>query len=167
MKLQIHTFIYIFIFFIIFYFIYVFILKNFNKENFGNYGNFQIQNILGSSYPSSIVNLLVSDTYPEKKNNIISNNNSSDIWTDYPIYTLGSYAQITNNIRYPDKPDDGKCTPASMCNTLYDNKNIGNNNIEILPPVINTNPSQNTRIGYFTTNQNLLSFTTNLQNILY
>jgi hypothetical protein len=86
---------------------------------------------------------------------------------DYPIFSLGSYAQITNNIRYPDNPDDGTCTPASMCGALYHDKNTGNNFVKPLPPV---NPNCGTRVGYFTTDEQVITslpYRTDMQNILY
>ena len=94
-------------------------------------------------------------------------NDAYDIWKDYPIFQLGSYAQTTNNIRFPINPDVGRCTPASMCDALYYDKITGDNYAKPLPPV---NPDCGTRIGYFTTNEQLidsLPYRTNMQNILY
>ena len=50
--------------------------------------------------------LLVSDTYPAIDKNGISNNSANDIWWHYPIFKVGSYNQITNNIKYPNNPDE-------------------------------------------------------------
>lgn len=112
-------------------------------------------------------NLLVADTYPIIGTDIISNNTAADIWQDYSTFQLGSYEQITNNIRYPNNPDDGSCTPASMCNALYQNKYFNKSNVvEPLPPA---NDNGN-RIGYFSTNLQLvdsLPFKSDLPNILY
>jgi hypothetical protein len=118
-------------------------------------------------YPISQNEILVQDTYPSIGKNEISNNNSNSIWWHYPTFRLGSYKQITNNIRYPNNPDIGRCTPASMCGALYREKNLGSNYITQLPPVLN---DCGTRIGYFTISNQLvdsLPFRTNLQNILY
>jgi hypothetical protein len=95
---------------------------------------------------SSSSDLLVEDIYPTIDKNEISNNTSSDIWWHYPIFTLGSYNQITNNIKYPDNPDEGTCMPASMCGALYDEKHINTNYIEQLPPL---EPNNRKRVGYF------------------
>jgi hypothetical protein len=108
--------------------------------------------------------LLVQDIYPAIGKNEISNNDAADIWKDYPIFEVGSYEQITNNIRYPDNPDEGTCMPASMCGALYRDKKIGSNVIVPLPPV---KPDCGRRIGYFDTQKNLLPFRTNMSNILY
>jgi hypothetical protein len=91
-------------------------------------------------------NLLVESIYPTKNTNELSNNTSADIWWHYPTFTLGSYKQITNNIKYPNSPDEGTCMPASMCGALYDEKYIHTNYIKQLPP--NDNNSGK-RVGYF------------------
>jgi hypothetical protein len=51
-----------------------------------------------------------------------------------------------------------------MCGALYHEKKTGSNYVEPLPPV---NPNSGTRIGYFTTDDNLLPFRTDTTNILY
>jgi len=127
------------------------------------YSNFTLEDSIGE-IPSSEEDVLLQNTYPITGTNEISNNSANDIWWWYPIFKLGSYAQITNNIRYPYRPDDGTCMPASICGALYNEKKIGSNTIKPLPPI---NPTCGTRIGYFSTKQNLLPFRTNFQNILY
>lgn len=139
----------------------------FNFSNiYEGYSNYSLDQATGN-FPDAQTKILVQDTYPPIGKNQISNNTANDIWMYYPIFTLGSYAQITNNIRYPDNPDEGTCTPASMCGALYHDKNIGNNYIKPLPPV---NPLCGTRIGYFTTNKQVITslpYRTDIQNILY
>ena len=127
------------------------------------YSNYSLAGAMGN-FPNAQTEVLVQDTYPPIGKNEISNDTSSDIWWHYPTFKVGSYDQITNNIRYPDNPDVGTCTPASMCGALYHEKKIGSNYIEQLPPV---KPDTGTRIGYFTTDENLLPFRTDLPNILY
>ena len=127
------------------------------------YSNYSLAGAMGN-FPNAQTEVLVQDTYPPIGKNEISNDTSSDIWWHYPTFKVGSYDQITNNIRYPDNPDIGTCTPASMCGALYHDKKIGSNYIEQLPPV---KPDTGTRIGYFTTDENLLPFRTDLPNILY
>lgn len=127
---------------------------------------FKLNNAMGN-FPESQSTVLVQDTYPAIGKNQISNNTSSDMWWHYPIFKLGSYAQVTNNIRYPNNPDEGTCMPGSMCGALYHEKKTGNNVVKQLPPV---NPLAGTRVGYFTTNEQLidsLPFRTDMQNILY
>ena len=134
-------------------------LKNM-KDGFTNY---TLDGAMGD-FPSAVTDVLVQDTYPITGRNGISNNGASDIWWHYPVFELGSYKQITNNIRYPHNPDEGTCMPASMCGALYRDKKLGSNIVTPLPPV---NPMCGTRVGYFSTNKNLLPFKSNFQNILY
>ena len=136
------------------------------KELFKNregYSNYALDAAMGG-FPSAQTDLLVQDSYPRINRNGISNNTSNDIWWYFPIFSLGSYAQITNNIRYPNNPDEGTCEPASMCGALYHEKQLMTNYVNPLPPV---NPDCGTRVGYFTTDENLLPFRTNVPNILY
>ena len=127
------------------------------------YSNLTLESSIGE-IPASEEEVLVQDTYPITGRDGISNNGANDIWWHYPIFQVGSYKQITNNIRYPDNPDEGTCMPASMCGALYKDKKVGSNTVTPLPPV---NPMCGTRIGYFATNKNLLPFKSNFQNILY
>jgi hypothetical protein len=97
--------------------------------------------------PEAETTVLLQDSYPITGINGISNNGAADIWWWYPSFKLGSYKQITNNIRYQYRPSDGSCTPASMCGALYKKNDnfIGKNTIHQLPQVGNCG----TRIGYF------------------
>ena len=138
-------------------------------ENYQNYdlnSSMNIQSLGGSEekYPFPQTDILVEDIYPPIGKNGISNNSASNIWWHYPIFQLGSYDQITNNIRYSNNPDVGTCMPASMCGALYKEKQLKTNYVKPLPPI---NPNCGTRVGYFDTNINLLPFRTDMQNILY
>jgi len=138
-------------------------------ENYQNYDLNSSMNIssLGGNkekYPFPQTDVLVEDIYPPIGKNGIYNNSASNIWWHYPIFQLGSYDQITNNIRYPNNPDEGTCMPASMCGALYKKKFIKTNYVTPLPPI---NPNCGTRVGYFDTNINLLPFRTDMPNILY
>ena len=63
------------------------------------------------------------------------------------LFKLGSYKQITNNLKYYDNPDNGTCIRADFCGALYKNKKDTNTNITLpLPPV-----KQGLRVGYFIT----------------
>lgn len=127
------------------------------------YSNYSLAGAMGN-FPNAQTNVLVQDTYPVIGNNVISKETASNMWWHYPTFKVGTYDQITNNIRYPNNPDVGRCTPASMCGALYHEKKIGTNYIKQLPPV---DPNLGTRIGYFTTDKNLLQFRTDISNILY
>ena len=127
------------------------------------YSNYSLAGAMGG-FPNAQTEVLVQDTYTPIGKNEISNETAADMWWHYPTFKLGSYDQITNNIRYSNNPDLGNCMPASMCGALYHEKKTGSNYIEQLPPV---NPTSGTRIGYFTTDENLLPFRTDTPNILY
>ena len=95
--------------------------------NFSNilegYSNYELNQSMGI-FPNSQTEILIQDTYPPTGKNELSNNTSENIWWHYPVFKLGSYKQITNNIKYPNNPDEGTCMPASMCGALYKEKNI-------------------------------------------
>ncbi len=116
-------------------------------------------------YPKS-VNEAVLDDYPKIGKNKLSNNNYEDIWWKYPVFSVGSYEQITNNIRYNDNPDIGTCIRADFCGAVYnDAKNMKSNVITPLPP---SEEGNGARVGYYRSEPNKLYFSipTN-ENILY
>jgi hypothetical protein len=115
-------------------------------------------------YPESVEKPILDD-YPLIDKNTVSNNSSSTIWPFYPIFTLGSYKQLTNNLRYWENPDDGQCSRAEFCGTLYRDKQVKSNEIYPLSPA---QEGQGARVGYYRTEPNYLAYSipTN-QNILY
>jgi hypothetical protein len=137
--------------------------RQMRKDGFSNYN---LEGAMGPSYPNSdlLSDLLVKDFYPPTGRLGISNNGSAQTWWHYPTFTLGSYKQITNNIRYSNNPDLGSCMPDSMCGALYHERQLKSNYIKPLPPL---NPNCGTRVGYFDTYINLLPVRTDTQNILY
>jgi len=112
---------------------------NINTENFTN---------LKGSDP----NLLLTDSYKFTGNKRVNNTNASDIWWYYPIFTEGSYAQITNNLRYRRNPDDGECSRAEFCGALYKSNKNPSNVIIPLPPV---SDDDGIRVNYYRTNSDL------------
>lgn len=102
-----------------------------------------------AKYPLSQEVPLLAGDYPLIGRNEVTNNNANDIWWHEPIFTEGSYAQITNNIRYSNNPDNGSCTPAEFCGSLYKNKKHKPNAIVPLPPVPS---SPGMRINYYRSN---------------
>jgi hypothetical protein len=156
---------YLFLFFILVLALSIPVLFNIENplELLEGFSNFNLSSAQGN-FPNAQTEVLVQTTYPPIGKNQITNNDASDIWKDYPIFELGSYDQITNNIRFPKNPDEGTCMPASMCGALYYDKIIGSNYVEPLPPV---NPECGNRIGYFYTDINFLPFRNDMANILY
>jgi hypothetical protein len=131
-----------------------------NKEGYVNY---TLDGAVGD-YPFAQSSVLVQDSYPSIGVNSISNNDAKDIWWHYPVFKVGSYKQITNNLKYPNNPDNGTCTPSSFCGALYHKKQLESNYVNQLPPV---DPNCGTRVGYFTTDDTLLPFRTDDPNVLY
>ena len=99
--------------------------------------------------------------FKNHKRKKIGDKQEQNIWKEYPIVEVGSYEQTTNNIRYPDNPDEGTCTPAEFCNVFYKNaKHLPSN---ISSPLHEVTPEQGdlSRINYYWTSSNMLPFTTN------
>lgn len=115
-------------------------------------------------YPSAQESILVQDSYPPSGRKEVSDETANKMWWRYPIFEVGSYEQITNNLKYPDNPDNARCTPSEFCYALYDNEQKKSNIITPLKPI---NPDCGTRIGYFSTNVNMLPYRTDMSNILY
>ena len=103
-------------------------------------------------YPSSLSRFYLQDLFPIRPHPGIldgdDDETESKMWWHYPIFKEGSYAQVTNNIRYYNNPDTGRCTPPDMCGTIYRRRQNKSNIVKPLQPV---NAKNGTRIGYFAT----------------
>ena len=110
----------------------------------------------GSTYSNNIPEntYLLKDSYPTANRLIVDSNNYSHNWIYYPIFSLGSYEQITNNLKYFKNPDDGTCIPAEFCGDFYKDRNYSpkTNVSRPLPPVPNEN---GLRVNYYRTKPNL------------
>jgi len=117
------------------------------------------------TFPKSVEQAILND-YQLIGKNETSNQNYSDIWWKYPIFSIGSFKQITNNLRYHDNPDEGTCIRADFCNAVYYNKRDKTSNI--IAPLPPAEEGTGARVGYFRTEPNELyySIPTN-ENILY
>ena len=115
-------------------------------------------------YPRSVDKPILYD-YPLIGGNQVSTNSASTIWQDYPVFGVGSFKQITNNIRYNRNPDDGICSRAEFCGALYHDAKHKTNVIKPLPPA---EEGPGARVGYYRSEPNTLFFSipTN-ENILY
>jgi len=49
----------------------------------------------------------------------LSDENYSEQWKLYPVWSVGSYKQKTNNIKYWPQPCNGTAAPADVCGGLY------------------------------------------------
>ena len=115
-------------------------------------------------YPVSVDQAILDD-YPLIGKNEVSNDSASTIWWHYPVFSLPSFKQETNNLRYRYNPDEGTCTRPEFCGALYKSIHNKSNEIHPLPPA---EEGSGARVGYYRTEPNKLyySITTN-ENILY
>jgi len=139
------------------------------KENYTNLGSSPffsetINTNRKSVYPFSQTDVLLQDSFPITGKNGVSLDQGSKIWWHYPIFQVGSYDQITNNIRFSNNPDVGDCMPAELCGTLYKNYQMQSNYVFPLPPV---KPECGSRVNYYYTPTNFNSFRADTENILY
>lgn len=117
------------------------------------YSNNNLELIPGT-YPETVKLPLLTDSFPWTGRKTVSNNNVSDIWWHYPTFRVGSFSQITNNLKYPNNPDVGQCRRAEFCGALYKEKQLQSNISKPLPPAPAITPDS-IRVGYFLTNPNL------------
>jgi hypothetical protein len=72
------------------------------------------------SYPASVDNpMMVDSKYPYRTPGGLSDENYSEQWKLYPVWSVGSYKQKTNNIKYWPQPCNGTAAPADVCGGLY------------------------------------------------
>ena len=83
-------------------------------------------------YPDVVTNPILYKDYNVKQNPGLSKYSSSDIIRDYPIFPASSTQN--NNIEYWRNPDNGTCSPADFCGSIYENTE------QTIPP----NPQQPT-----------------------
>ena len=93
------------------------------KENF--------QSLEPGKFPESVSFPILYKEYPLKIPAELSPLNQSAIYKDYPVFPVGSYDQITNNIRYWPWPNNATCSPTSFCGSMYEKKQ----KVDIPPPV--------------------------------
>jgi hypothetical protein len=94
------------------------------------------------------------NSYPVNKRKIVDSDNYSHNWIYYPIFPLGSFEQITNNLKYYKNPDNGLCAPAEFCGDFYHDINI-KPNINIINPLPPVSDDPGIRIGYYRTKEDL------------
>jgi len=135
----------------------------YNSKMDGFHNNHYKNNLKASNFGSETQAIL--DDYPRIGKNQVSNDSASTIWWHYPIFSLPSFKQQTNNLRYYNNPDEGTCTRAEFCGALYHSKPNKSNEVYPQPPAME---GPGARVGYFRTEPNYLYFSipTN-ENILY
>ena len=125
--------------YILFGLVIVLILGGMNSTFTETYEN--MNNLLPGQYNKSGP-ILVKD-YPIKKPMSL-NTNTTNIWKEYPVFR-SSYKQQTNNIKYWSTPNNGICSPAEFCGSMYSKKNI------YIPPPLKPIPftSDKIRVNYY------------------
>lgn len=116
--------------------------ENFESMNFSS-NNRGINEDITGIYPITIDKPIL-NSYPIQTDPQLKS--VSEIWKEFPVFSLPSFEQITNNLRYVKNPDDGTCTPPMFCNTFYKNIHNKSNVVCQLPPVPN---GPGARVGYF------------------
>jgi hypothetical protein len=122
--------------------------------------------LLSPGYFPKSVNQVILDEFPQIGKNKTSDYNYDEIWWHYPVFSLGSFKQITNNLKHHRNPDQGNCIRADFCGAAYkDNTDTKTN---IITPLPEAEEGEGARVGYFRSEPNKLFFSipTN-QNILY
>jgi hypothetical protein len=117
----------------------IIIMGNGNRMMLEGYTTYKLD---GGKYPNS-TDMLLEDTYKLNTKNV-NNLNVSDEWWRYPTFKVGSFTQITNNIKYPNNPDTSNCTPIDVCG-IYNNYQEKSNISVPLPEA----DSQGRRINYY------------------
>ena len=122
------------------------------KEGFQDQSS-NLVSLQPGAFPSSQIDPLLINSYPLTGRKGVSNNQYDDIWWHYPVFPVGSFEQITNNIKYNNNPDEGTCITADFCGALYKEYQTQSYISEPLPPV---NPGQGARVNYYRTDSNLV-----------
>jgi hypothetical protein len=117
---------------------------NFINTNFEAFSNYNLENVSSTQNNSLLLNW-----YPIKKDISVTDNSYDNIWNKYPTFKLGSYEQITNNLKYFNSPDIGTCIPASFCDSIYNSRQNKTNIITPLPPA----NSNGIRVNYYTSSK--------------
>ncbi len=91
----------------------LYILSGYKKESFLSPG----------TYPESDMRGILNQ-YQMRSNPQLSTMSYEKESLLYPISPVGSYKQTTNNKRYWSQPCNGTMSPATFCNSLYQEKNV-------------------------------------------
>jgi hypothetical protein len=140
----------------------LYLVNKFAKSSKMGFSNYNLAN--PGSYPLMDSVPLLTGDYKYSGNKNVSNDNYDEIWWHYPIFRVGSYKQITNNLRYYRNPDEGTCVRAEFCGALYKDKKTKSN---IVVPLQPTPVSPYPRVNYYNTNVNAFPHTTNPPVVLY
>ena len=117
------------------------------NEGFGN-SNYKMPRTDGE-FPGSFTDPLLKGQFDVAENAGVSSTGNGDFWKIHAVVPdIGSFDQTTNNVKYPNSPDNGLCTPSIMCDGLYKRsprQNTGS--VKQLPEVAECDGS--VRINYY------------------
>ena len=147
---------------IIFIVIFMYLVNNFLISKINGFSNYNLKH--AGSYPKSDNVPILSGDYTYSGNKNVSHDNYNDIWWYYPIFKVGNYKQLTNNLRYWKNPDEGTCIRSEFCGALYKDKSHKPNVILPLPEAKN---GPGPRVNYYRTDTNVFPHTTNNFSGLY
>jgi len=121
------------------------------------------QMLMPNDYPDSQTFPLLKCVFPLTDTTVISNNNSDFVGLHNAPTELSSFAQITNNVRYNNSPDNGTCTPAQFCGSFYkDYQNKVNASVPLTPVPYGLGA----RVNFVRNKNNLLQFNFK-ENVMY
>ena len=133
----------------------------------GSRSSFEGFHVLGNTWLNEKGGLLGEGTFYAATGDIhTGNEGAADMWWKAPVFQVGDYRQLTNNIQFPKSTDEGRCTPAEFCDTLYKDRSPSVSNISTVAPPVDEYKGDN-RNGYFVTSTEPIKTFTNTENILY
>jgi len=94
-------------------------------------------------YPDTVDLPLLNGVYPIKKDSKLSAGGRDKLYELYPVYSSNS--PDINNIKDWKTPDNGNCSPAELCNAIYDIKPVQSHESIQYP----TDPWNNKRVGLY------------------
>jgi len=99
-------------------------------------------------------NYLLKGQFPISKNPVSTKKYSQE-WKLYPVFSIPSFKQMTNNLRYFTNPSIAHESPEDFLDTFYGNKTAKSNIIsygDVKPIVTYHEP----RVGYWNTNVDVM-----------
>ena len=82
-----------------------------------------------ATFPESQDSTILVGDYPVKQPQSLSKNSYSDNSSMRSTSPIGSYEQVTNNKKNWGTPDNGNCTTADFCDSMYATKQIKTSSI--------------------------------------